>query len=153
MSEAKTKDLVSWIQSTLGAKVKSVKASHRLVNTPAVITDHESASFRRMMKHVEANNEMSHHINKSHNLEINPTHFIIKNLNKVRETDPTLAKEVLEQVTYDTLLYSCVWVFIRERWHVIQVTILRDRAMCNELNLDYNSPMNNISASLHTQLS
>ncbi len=78
--------------------MKGVKSSTRLSNTPAVITDHESASFRRMMKHVEANHEMNSFMNSSHTLEINPSHFIIKNLNELRENDEMLAQEIIEQV-------------------------------------------------------
>ncbi len=51
------------------------------------------------MRQMESSPGMSSMMgNRSHNLEINPSHFIIKNLNQVRKTDEALAKEVLEQV-------------------------------------------------------
>jgi TNF receptor-associated protein 1 len=42
--------LRSWIKSMLDNRVTSVKESRRLVDTPAIILDHESASVRRMMR-------------------------------------------------------------------------------------------------------
>jgi TNF receptor-associated protein 1 len=42
--------------ATLPTKLASVKATARLVDSPAVITDHESGALRRMMKMVEQQN-------------------------------------------------------------------------------------------------
>ena len=57
---------------------------------------------------------MAKMLTTAHNLEINPSHFIIKNLNQVRKSDPELAKEVLEQV--------CMSAFIKRGGEFVSLT-------------------------------
>ena len=45
--------LVNYMKTTLGDKVKDVKVTNRLVDSPVVITGHESASLRRMSQFVQ----------------------------------------------------------------------------------------------------
>jgi len=45
--------LRSWIKNALEDRVSSVKESQRLIDTPAIVIDHESASMRRMMRFVD----------------------------------------------------------------------------------------------------
>ena len=45
--------LLGFVKEVLGDKVKEVKATQRLVDSPAVITGHESASMRRMSQFVQ----------------------------------------------------------------------------------------------------
>lgn len=51
LTEEEAKDLCAWLATTLGSqKVKQVKLSKRLSDSPAIVTDHESGALRRMMK-------------------------------------------------------------------------------------------------------
>lgn len=43
------KDFCKWMKEALLGRVSSVKESNRLVDSPALIVDHESSAFRRMM--------------------------------------------------------------------------------------------------------
>jgi len=94
-------DLAKWIKSALLDRVSSVKETKRLVSSPAIIVDHESASFRRMMKFVDPS-----HAPKlpKQRLEINPAHPIIARLNILRRREPAFAKVVAEQVFDNALI-------------------------------------------------
>lgn len=52
-TKAKEAELVDFVKTTLSDKVTSVKTTRRLVSTPAIVVDHESASVRRMMAYVD----------------------------------------------------------------------------------------------------
>jgi TNF receptor-associated protein 1 len=53
LTEEQAADLCTWMQLTLGAdKVRSVRTTSRLSDSPAIVTDHESGAMRRMMKMV-----------------------------------------------------------------------------------------------------
>lgn len=59
--------------------------TYRLSNTPAIVVDHESASFRRMMRFVDPNRAPQL---PKQNLDINPAHPIIIKLNQVLYSFP-----------------------------------------------------------------
>jgi TNF receptor-associated protein 1 len=75
--------------------VKQVELSSRLVDSPAIVVGHESASMRRMMTMVEsgATPELP-----DQRLEINAKHPIIKYLAALRESNADLAAVVARQV-------------------------------------------------------
>lgn len=52
LTDDEASDFCAWMTSVLGSKVKSVKVSKRLSDSPALVTDHESGALRRMMKMV-----------------------------------------------------------------------------------------------------
>jgi len=53
LTEEDEAKLIEFMKDTLGDKVKAVKVTNRLVDSPAVITGHESASLRRMNQFVQ----------------------------------------------------------------------------------------------------
>lgn len=92
-------DLFSaWIRLTLGEKIKDIKFTTRLSNSPAIISDHESAVVRKMMMMVNERTGQSLTPTSQHTLEINPSHRIIKDLNELREQNPSLAEKVAKQI-------------------------------------------------------
>ena len=51
LSEAEAAVLCEWLKNSLGShRVRDVKTTSRLSDSPAIITDHESGALRRMMK-------------------------------------------------------------------------------------------------------
>ena len=51
LSEVESEVLCDWLLATLGpSRVRSVKTTSRLSDSPAIVTDHESGALRRMMK-------------------------------------------------------------------------------------------------------
>jgi TNF receptor-associated protein 1 len=95
----------SWLQDTLDERVSSVKASTRLVSSPAVIIDHESASFRRMMKFADSN---FHQRMPKQALEYNPSHPLIRKLDLARQDEKytSVAELVAEQIFDGALILA-----------------------------------------------
>ena len=51
LDDSKAAVLCSWLKASLGeARVREVKTTDRLSDSPAIVTDHESGALRRMMK-------------------------------------------------------------------------------------------------------
>jgi molecular chaperone HtpG len=98
--------LANFIKETLDAKVDEVRASKRLVGSPAVIIDsdkHLTASMRRMIKMMNRGEDRDLDATKPH-LEINPEHPMIVRLEKMRHHDAPLAKEVTAQIFDNALV-------------------------------------------------
>ena len=102
-NEVQHKEVVDLVQEILSEKVSAISISKRLTSTPAIVVDHESAAFRRMMKLVDQNNNNDHVLPKQ-KLEINPNHQIFKNLLAIHKKDANLAQLVVEQVFDNALI-------------------------------------------------
>ncbi len=99
LSEDAAKSLAAWLKETLGDKVGEVRASQRLVDSPAVVVDADkymTASMRRIMKAMKQDGPDLPAA--KHDFEINPAHPIISRLDAMRQKDAALAAEVAEQV-------------------------------------------------------
>ena len=99
LSEEASKSLAQWLKETLGDKVGEVRASQRLVESPAVVVDSDkfmTANMRRMMKAMKQDGpELPA---ARHDLEINPAHPIMARLDAMRSKDAALAGSVAEQI-------------------------------------------------------
>jgi len=96
--------VLEYLNDALLGRASKVTASDRLVGSPAVITDHGSLAYRKMMKMVnpdQATRDFAQH----QELEVNLNHPIIQKVGEIRMTDPALAKLVTEQI-YDEALIS-----------------------------------------------
>ncbi|EQC28092.1 hypothetical protein SDRG_14185 [Saprolegnia diclina VS20] len=89
----------AWLKLHLDDKVSNVVMTNRLADSPAVVTDHESASIRKMMAMVnqQQGGGMAMPASK-HVLQINPRHPIMLKLNELRATNNDLAVKVAKQV-------------------------------------------------------
>ncbi|HRE05936.1 MAG TPA: molecular chaperone HtpG [Opitutaceae bacterium] len=104
LTAEQTTALASWLKETLGERVADVKASDRLVGSPALALNSDkfmSPQMRRMMK---AMNKDSAETPLKVNLEINPRHAVIKRLQATRESAPEKARLVAEQVLDNALI-------------------------------------------------
>ena len=97
--------------ATFPAKISRVRPTARLRSSPAVVTDHESAALRRMMRMVESTSgkdsaamKLEQHILPKQSLEVNPAHPVIIALHGLREANPELARVVTEQVLDNALV-------------------------------------------------
>lgn len=95
LSEQQVDELCSWMKDTLSKRVTIVRETKRLHKSPAIITDHETASYRRMMRHVDSTKmpELP-----KQQLEINASHPLVKSLFHQKATHPLMAKEIAEQI-------------------------------------------------------
>lgn len=56
LTEVESDLLCNWLTTTLGPqRVRNVKTTVRLSDSPAIVTDHESGALRRMMKMLVSN--------------------------------------------------------------------------------------------------
>jgi len=104
-------EFVQWMKDALRHKAAAVKTTTRLVDSPAIIVDHDSATYRRMMKYID-----SQHTPKlpKQILEINAKHPVMKKLDSFRITKPHLAKLVAEQIYENALVAAGLVDDVRE---------------------------------------
>lgn len=101
LSEEAAKGLAQWLKETLGDKIREVRVSQRLVDSPAVVMDADkfmTSSMRRLMKAMKKEGEGEEGAVPKHDFEINPAHPIISRLEATRQKDAALAASVAEQV-------------------------------------------------------
>jgi TNF receptor-associated protein 1 len=104
LGEAELKSLTEWLKTTLGDRVAEVRASDRLVDSPAVALNADkfmSPHMRRMMK---AMNKDGADTPIRVNLEINPRHAVIKRLAGAQTSSPEKAGLVAEQILDNALI-------------------------------------------------
>ena len=100
LSEADAAALKEWLASAVDG-IKEVRLSSRLVDSPAIVVDHESAAMRKMMGMVEAGKapELGPQV-----LEINGGHPIIRQLSATHAAQPELAAKVGAQLYANALI-------------------------------------------------
>lgn len=106
LDEAQSKELCDWLTTVLGtSKVTQVKTTKRLSDSPAIVTDHQSGSLRKMMRMLEtAQNKAS--ILPPQVFEINPKHpLVVSMYEKKQNGEVALAQLVAEQL-YDNALIA-----------------------------------------------
>jgi TNF receptor-associated protein 1 len=99
LSDEAAQSLAKWLKETLGDRVGEVRASKRLVGSPAVILESDkfiTSTMRRIMKSMKREGDAA--APAKQDLEFNPAHPIMARLDKTRETDVALATKVAEQV-------------------------------------------------------
>lgn len=107
LSEDDAKLLATFMKETLGDRVNEVRASQRLVGSPAVVVDKDmgmTTSMRRVMKAMAQREGGASAFDSKPDLEINPSNSMMVKLGKIRETDADLAKQVTEQVFDNALV-------------------------------------------------
>jgi molecular chaperone HtpG len=80
LSEDETKKLVAWLKETLGDRVVEVKASDRLVDSPALALNSDKSMSPHMRRMMKAMNRDGTDSPARVNLEINPRHAVLKRL-------------------------------------------------------------------------
>jgi len=104
LSEDQVKALAEWLKTTLGDRVTEVKASERLVDSPALAISADrmmTPQMRRMMKAMKKD-EPEAPVKVS--LELNPRHAVIKRLATLREGNAERATLVAEQILDNALI-------------------------------------------------
>lgn len=102
LSDAEAAELCGWLRTELGGKVREVRTTSRLADSPAIVTDHESGVMRRMLKMVDQSNSSKQAELPPQVLEINPQHPIIVGIS--RAADKKLAVLVAEQLFDNALI-------------------------------------------------
>jgi len=98
-------DLARWIKEIIGSKVNEVVVSKRLVNSPALLVNPDDMMTVTLQKFLNVQNG---ELDTSHfNLEINPSHPILKRLAELRGVaDEAERASEAALMLYDTALLS-----------------------------------------------
>ena len=98
LSQDQAKGLAEWMKEKLGDQVGEVRSSNRLVGSPVLLAskDGVTSGMRQFMKAMKS--AMPEGMGGASDLEINPSHPIIVNLEALRGADDTLASTVAEQL-------------------------------------------------------
>jgi molecular chaperone HtpG len=105
LSDDDARLLATFVKETLADRVGEVRASKRLVGSPAVVVEsdtHMTTSMRRMMKMMRREGESFPEAKPD--LEINPSHAMMVRLDAMRKNDAPLAQQVAEQVFDNALV-------------------------------------------------
>lgn len=96
--------LCKWIKERLGDRVQEVKASNRLVDSPAMIVNVDgfmTSSMERIMQ--ASGQEAGLGMQSKKDMEINPSSSLIRRLAALKDGDPDFAGIIVDQV-YDNAL-------------------------------------------------
>jgi molecular chaperone HtpG len=104
LGEAETKSLVAWLKESLGDRVAGVRASDRLVDSPALALNADKMGSPHMRRLMKAMNKDGAQSPLQVNLEVNPHHAVIKRLDELRTSAPEKAKLVAEQILDNALI-------------------------------------------------
>ncbi len=104
LGEAETKALVAWLKETLGERVADVRASDRLVDSPALALNADKFASPHMRRLMKAMNKEGAQAPLRVNLEVNPRHAVIKRLSELQSASPEKAKMVAEQILDNALV-------------------------------------------------
>jgi molecular chaperone HtpG len=104
LPEEEVKALTGWLKDTLGERVSEVRASDRLVDSPALALNADKFSSPHMRRIMKAMNKDGEQSPLRVNLEINPHNAVIKRLAGLRVEAPEKAKLVAEQILDNALI-------------------------------------------------
>jgi len=106
LTPEQTDSVAKWMKEILKERVNEVRASKRLVDSPAIVSEAEggvTTSMRKILKAMRKEGMPEPEV--KYDLEINPRHQIIVRLEKIRASDAALAEKVAQQV-YDNALVA-----------------------------------------------
>jgi len=104
LGEAESKALTAWMKEILGERVADVRASDRLVDSPALALNADKFSSPHMRRLMKAMNKDGAQSPLRVDLEINPRHALMKRLSELRSSAPEKAALVAEQVLDNALI-------------------------------------------------
>mmetsp|Transcript_9212 Transcript_9212/g.18379 ORF Transcript_9212/g.18379 Transcript_9212/m.18379 type:complete len:751 (-) Transcript_9212:210-2462(-) len=113
LSEEKAKALTDWMKDALAPRVSEVMVTTRLVDSPAIISEHDNVVTRRMMQMAEF---QSLGVSKpsAYKLQVNLKHPLLIALNDAREREPGAAKLVAEQILDNAIISAGILDDVRD---------------------------------------
>ncbi len=109
LPKERVEGLSKWLKDLLGSRVREVRASKRLVDSPVVALNADAMmtpSMRRIMKLMrEREGQAAPDDLQPVNLELNPRHPLVRKLDSLRESNEELGREVAEQL-FDNAMIS-----------------------------------------------
>ncbi len=108
LDEIIQQSLCKWLKEVLGDRVKEVKPSTRLVDSPAMIVNvdgYMTSSMERIMA-AQGGMEGAMAMGGQKDMEINPTSSLIKKIADLRVKDEAFAKDVAEQIFDNAMIQA-----------------------------------------------
>ena len=105
LDQEAAQSLAKWMQEVLGPRVKEVRESKRLVDSPAIVVNPDGFLTSSMERVMRASGQGLQEFG-SKNLEINPRHPLLRNLAALREADEDFARTVAEQILDNALIQA-----------------------------------------------
>ncbi|MDF1578694.1 MAG: molecular chaperone HtpG [Desulfobulbales bacterium] len=131
LSDERRQGLTAWMQEVLGDRIKEVHVSKRLEDSPALIVNaggFMTSSMERVMRAARHDSGFAQFADK--NLEINPRHELIKNLDKLREDDREFAVAVAEQIHDNAMIQAGLSVepraMVERSYRILQRLVKKD---------------------------
>jgi molecular chaperone HtpG len=107
--------LCSWMKEVLGDKINEVVASHRLVDSPAMIVNADGFMTSSMERVLQATSqEESPTMSGKKNIEINPSSPLIKKLSDLRESEQDFAGDIARQIFDNAMIQAGLLVDSQE---------------------------------------
>ena len=110
LAEAIQTSLCTWMKEVLGEKVKEVKPSTRLIDSPAMIVNADgymtSTMERILATQGRSGKDNPMLMSNKKDLEINPANPLIKRVADLRATDQDFAKDLAEQIFDNAMIQA-----------------------------------------------
>ncbi|PIE68851.1 MAG: molecular chaperone HtpG [Deltaproteobacteria bacterium] len=109
LPEGDAKGLCTWMKEVLGERIKEVKVSTRLVDSPAMIVNVDgfmTSSMERVMQASAREDLLAMSGAGKKDLEINPANPIIRKVVTLKDQDEAFAREIVEQVFDNAMIQA-----------------------------------------------
>ena len=117
--------LCRWMKEVLGDRVQEVKASSRLVDSPAMIVNVDGYMTSSMERILKASGQTEvFGMGSKKEMEINPASPLIKKLAGLRETDGAFAADLVEQIHDNAMIQAGLlvdpMVMVRRNYRILE---------------------------------
>ncbi|MDR2551337.1 MAG: molecular chaperone HtpG [Desulfobulbus sp.] len=117
--------LCRWMKEMLGDRIQEVKASDRLVDSPAMIVNVDGYMTSSMERILKASGQgEAFGMGSKKDMEINGSSPLIKKLAALREGDPDFAKDLVEQLYDNAMIQAGLlvdpMVMVRRNYRILE---------------------------------
>jgi molecular chaperone HtpG len=125
LAEAVLTSLCRWMKEVLGERIQEVKASSRLVDSPAMIVNVDGYMTSSMERILKASGQTeAFGMGSKKDMEINATSPLIKQLAGLRESDGDFARDVVEQLYDNAMIQAGLMVdpmvMVRRNYRILE---------------------------------
>ena len=119
------KTLCQWMKEALGERVQEVKASSRLVDSPAMIVNVDGYMTSSMERVLKASGQAeTFGMGSKKDMEINAASPLIKQLASLHENDVAFAQDVVEQLYDNAMIQAGLMVdpmaMVRRNYRILE---------------------------------
>lgn len=132
LDDESVKKLCEFFKETLGDKVKEVKSSSRLVDSPAMLVNVDGYITSSMERIIQAQGgDMNQAMAGKKDLEINPASPLMKKIVLQQEKDPEFARDVIGQVFDNAKIQAGMLVdpqdMVSRSYRILDKVVIQDR--------------------------